>query len=94
MHGLWRSNRIYLPPAVSILSAQLWLDGYEGRGLPVKKIFDGYKSVTDWPAADFYKVIYFQIISRFLAKSWSSRRELSNHLNQTHVLSLKFFSGA
>ena len=35
---------------------QLWLDGYQGRGLDVKKILGGYKSVTDWPAADFYQV--------------------------------------
>ena len=35
---------------------QLWLDGYQGRGLAVKEIFDGYKAVTDWPAADFYQV--------------------------------------
>lgn len=34
---------------------QLWIDGYQGRGLAVKEILDGYKSVVDWPAADFYK---------------------------------------
>ncbi|CAN0156386.1 unnamed protein product [Ascophyllum nodosum] len=36
---------------------QLWIDGYQGRGLQVSKIFDGYKSVTDWPASDFYQEI-------------------------------------
>eukprot|EP00752_Nemacystus_decipiens_P016792 g15029.t1 len=36
---------------------KLWLDGFEGRGLAVNKIFDGYKSVGDWPASDFYKEI-------------------------------------
>lgn len=34
---------------------QLWLDGYQGRGLALDKILDGYKSVCDWPVASFYK---------------------------------------
>eukprot|EP00903_Cladosiphon_okamuranus_P010228 g9687.t1 len=36
---------------------QLWLDGFQGRGLAVNKILAGYKSVCDWPAASFYKEI-------------------------------------
>ncbi|CAM9988281.1 unnamed protein product [Pylaiella littoralis] len=36
---------------------KLWLDGFQGRGLPANKIFNGYKAVVDWPAADFYKEI-------------------------------------
>lgn len=35
--------------------SQLWLDGLQGRGFAPNKIFRGYKSVADWPAADFYK---------------------------------------
>eukprot|EP00752_Nemacystus_decipiens_P014610 g13009.t2 len=36
---------------------QLWLDAFQGRGVAVHKIFDGYKSVADWPGAQFYKEI-------------------------------------
>eukprot|EP00752_Nemacystus_decipiens_P002264 g2145.t1 len=36
---------------------QLWLDGFQGRGLALDKILDGYKSVCDWPVASFYKEI-------------------------------------
>ncbi|CAN0448560.1 unnamed protein product [Ascophyllum nodosum] len=35
----------------------MWIDGFQGRGLPIHKIFDGYKSVTDWPASSFYQEI-------------------------------------
>lgn len=44
---------------------QLWLDGFQGRGLAVDKIFDGYKSVADWPVADFYKARSCSQASRF-----------------------------
>ncbi|CAB1097530.1 unnamed protein product [Ectocarpus sp. CCAP 1310/34] len=38
-------------------SGALWVDGFQGRGLDVNKILDGYKAVVDWPAASFYKEV-------------------------------------
>lgn len=43
---------------------QLWLDGFEGRGLALDKILDGYKSVADWPVSSFYKARFLTLCFR------------------------------
>lgn len=51
--------KMFSPPLDSTSQSsnpQLWLDGFQGRGLALDRILDGYTSVADWPVAHFYKV--------------------------------------
>eukprot|EP00752_Nemacystus_decipiens_P011716 g10397.t1 len=42
---------------LSAVKPDLWLDGFQGRGLRVNQILGGYTSVLDCPAANFYQEI-------------------------------------
>lgn len=37
----------------------MWLDGFQGRGLAVNKILDGYRSAADFPSSMFYRVRHY-----------------------------------
>ena len=67
--GEYRSGRLTRNVWGVLTMPQLWLDGYQGRGLSVKKILDGYKAVTDWPCADFFRVGHVES-HRMLFGSW------------------------
>lgn len=55
-HTFFVTTSIFFSTCCFLVVKQLWVDGFQGRGLDVNKILDGYKAVVDWPAASFYKV--------------------------------------